>query len=101
MPLATELMPSVTDSFREMVQVIQDNKETITDAVKGWGSALKTVAELLVFIGDQLFTDLWGAKRSGMRNILVHPIDPHEEIQIILKRIPERVVLSSYLRKNS
>ncbi len=54
-----------------------------------------------VFIGDQLFTDLWGAKRSGMRNILVHPIDPHEEIQIILKRIPERVVLSSYLRKNS
>ena len=54
LPLATELMPSVTDSFREMVQVIQDNKETIKDAVKGWGSALKTVAELLVFIGEQL-----------------------------------------------
>ena len=34
LPLANELMPSVTDSFREMVQVIQDNKETIKDAVK-------------------------------------------------------------------
>ena len=54
-----------------------------------------------IFIGDQLFTDLWGAKRSGIRNILVRPIDPHEEIQIVLKRIPEKVVLSSYLRKNS
>lgn len=54
LPLATELMPSVTASFREMVQVIQDNKDTIKDAVKGWGSALKTVAELLVFVGEQL-----------------------------------------------
>lgn len=54
LPLASELMPSVTESFREMVQVVQDNKETIKDAVKGWGSALKTVAELLVFIGEQL-----------------------------------------------
>ena len=54
-----------------------------------------------VFIGDQLFTDLWGAKRTGMRNILVEPIDPKEEIQIVLKRILEKIVLSSYRRKNS
>ena len=54
LPLATELMPSVTESFKEMVKVIGDNKETIKDAVKGWDSALKTVAELLVFIGEQL-----------------------------------------------
>ena len=54
-----------------------------------------------VFIGDQLFTDLWGAKRTGIRSILVKPIDPHEEIQIVLKRILERIVLSSYARKNS
>ncbi len=54
-----------------------------------------------VFIGDQLFTDLWGAKRAGIRNILVRPIDPHEEIQIVLKRLLEKIVLSSYSRKNS
>ena len=51
-----------------------------------------------VFIGDQLFTDVWGAKRCGIRNILVAPIDPHEEIQIVLKRILEKIVLSSYRR---
>ena len=27
-----------------------------------------------LFVGDQLFTDVWGAKRAGMRNILVKPI---------------------------
>lgn len=49
-----------------------------------------------VFIGDQLFTDVWGAKRIGMRNILVDPIDPREEIQIVLKRKLERIVLLSW-----
>lgn len=52
-----------------------------------------------VFIGDQLFTDVWGAKRCGIRNILVKPIDPHEEIQIVLKRRLEAIVLYFY-KKN-
>ena len=49
-----------------------------------------------VYVGDQIFTDVWGAKRLGMRNILTDPIDPREEIQIILKRVPERLILRSY-----
>ena len=52
-----------------------------------------------LFIGDQLFTDVWGAKRTGIRNILVKPIYPKEEIQIVLKRYLERVVLHFYLKK--
>ncbi len=49
-----------------------------------------------VFIGDQLFTDVWGAKRAGIPNILVKPIHPKEEIQIVLKRRLERIVLHFY-----
>ena len=49
-----------------------------------------------VFIGDQLFTDVWGAKRVGIRNILVKPINPKEEIQIVLKRRLEWVILYFY-----
>ena len=49
-----------------------------------------------LFVGDQLFTDVWGAKRAGMHNILVKPIHPKEEIQIVLKRYLERVVLYFY-----
>ena len=52
-----------------------------------------------VFIGDQLFTDVWGANRAGIRTILVKPIDPKEEIQIVLKRYLERIVLWAYERK--
>lgn len=54
-----------------------------------------------VFVGDQLFTDVWGAKRSGISNILVSPIDKHEEIQIIIKRRLEYVVLAYYKRSKS
>ena len=46
-----------------------------------------------LFIGDQLFTDVWGANRAGLYSILVKPIDPKEEIQIVLKRYLEKIVL--------
>lgn len=49
-----------------------------------------------LFVGDQLFTDVWGAKRAGIRNILVKPLHPREEIQIVLKRYLERIVLYFY-----
>ena len=51
-----------------------------------------------LFIGDQLFTDVWGAKRAGIGNILVKPINQKEEIQIVLKRYLERIVLHFYLK---
>lgn len=51
-----------------------------------------------LFVGDQLFTDVWGAKRTGIRSILVKPINPKEEIQIVLKRIIEKPILKSYER---
>ena len=56
-----------------------------------------------VFIGDQLFTDIWGAKNAGLKNILVKPIHPKEEIQIVLKRYLEKIVLHFYTKeeKNS
>lgn len=57
-----------------------------------------TDTDTTVFVGDQLFTDVWGAKRSGIASILVKPIHPKEEIQIVLKRYLERVVLFFYKR---
>lgn len=63
-------------------------------AVEMMGTRIDTT----IFIGDQLFTDVWGAKRCGIRNILTRPIDPKEEIQIVLKRILEGIVLKSYYR---
>jgi hypothetical protein len=52
-----------------------------------------------LFIGDQLFTDVWGANLAGIYSILVKPIHPKEEIQIVLKRYLERIVLFFYKRQ--
>lgn len=57
-----------------------------------------TDKENSLFIGDQLFTDVWGAKRAGILTYLVKPIHPKEEIQIVLKRRLERIVLFFYKR---
>ncbi len=59
---------------------------------------LDTTTENTVFIGDQLFTDVWGAKRAGIFAYLVQPIHPKEEIQIVLKRKLEKIVLFFYRR---
>ncbi len=60
-----------------------------------------TKPETTLFVGDQLFTDIWGAKRVGIVTYLVKPIHPKEEIQIVLKRQLERIVLFFYHRKKS
>ena len=69
---------------------------------KGYIKAMelaKTDQSSTIFVGDQLFTDIWGANRTGIKSILVKPINPKEEIQIVLKRIPEKVVLWFYRRQ--
>ena len=65
-------------------------------AMEIMGTDLKST----IFVGDQLFTDVWGAKRTGIRNILVKPIHPKEEIQIVLKRRLEWIVLWFYKKRN-
>lgn len=68
-------------------------------AKRGYYKAMESMGTTLantIFIGDQLFTDVWGAKRIGMRNILVNPINPKEEFQIVLKRRLEKIVLDRY-----
>ena len=55
-----------------------------------------TTMENTLFVGDQIFTDVYGANRAGIRTILVKPIHPKEEIQIVLKRYLEKIVLHFY-----
>ncbi|MCR5654088.1 MAG: YqeG family HAD IIIA-type phosphatase [Lachnospiraceae bacterium] len=68
----------------------------------GYETAMKnmgTVPSTTVFIGDQLFTDVWGAKRCGIHSILVNPIEKKEEIQIVIKRRFEAIVMHFYKKK--
>lgn len=68
---------------------------------KGYRRAMElmgTTPDTTFFVGDQLFTDVWGARRVGILTYLVKPIHPKEEIQIVLKRRLERIVLYFYRR---
>ena len=72
-------------------------------SVKNYRKAMEimeTNVKNTIFIGDQIFTDIYGAKRAGIRTILVKPIHPKEEIQIVLKRYLEKIVLFFYKRRN-
>lgn len=99
----------ISNNRRERVQSFAEQTEAdffLFDAHKPSAWAYLRAAELLgldrsalLFFGDQLFTDIWGAKRAGIRSVLVRPIGPEKLLQIRLKRILERPILAAYRRK--
>ena len=74
----------------------------INHLIKGYETAMKlmgTDKKNTFFVGDQLFTDVYGANRTGIHSILVTPMNPKEEIQIVIKRYFEKIVLWQYRKK--
>ena len=88
-------------SFNAVIgeKFIENAHKPATGNYKKAMELLGTDTSNTIFIGDQLFTDVWGAKRTGIRNILVKPINPKEEIQIVLKRYLEKIVLYFYKKE--
>lgn len=83
------------------------NVHTISKAGKPKKEGYLKACELMgtkvdntIFIGDQIFTDVWGAKRTGIHSIMVKYMDPKEEIQIVLKRKLEKIILWRYLKNH-
>ena len=65
---------------------------------KGYAAAMKRMrlrAEETAAVGDQLFTDIWGANFTGIRSIYVSPIEPEgkKERFIRFKRVLEKPFL--------
>ena len=60
---------------------------------------MHTTKKNTLFIGDQIFTDIYGANRTGIRSLLVKPINKNEEIQIVMKRRLERIILHFYKKE--
>ena len=52
--------------------------------------------EEVVFVGDQIFTDIYGANRSGIDNILVKYMRYNNETKIGIRRNLEKIVLKFY-----
>ncbi|MCL2462082.1 MAG: YqeG family HAD IIIA-type phosphatase [Defluviitaleaceae bacterium] len=56
--------------------------------------------ENTVLIGDQIFSDVWCGKRTGVMTILTKPISDKEALSVRIKRRLERPVLRAYRNKN-
>ena len=99
--LSNNQLPRV-EMFNKDVQVhfIENAHKPSTKNYRRAMELMGTDTDNTVFIGDQLFTDVYGANRTGIRTILVKPIHPKEEIQIVLKRYLEKIVLYFYQRRN-
>ena len=99
--LSNNQLPRV-ELFNKDVQVhfIENAHKTSMKNYRKAMEIMETNVKNTIFIGDQIFTDIYGAKRAGIRTILVKPIHPKEEIQIVLKRYLEKIVLFFYKRRN-
>ena len=73
-------------------------------SARGYEQGMKqmgTTPETTLFVGDQIFTDIWGANRANVHSILVKQIARHEEIQIVLKRLLEKIILKGSRKKKA
>ena len=92
----------LSNSFRRRVVRISTGFGiyAVTNAGKPAGAGFCKAMRLLgmepsqvCVIGDQIFTDIYGAKRLGITAFYTAPITKREEPTIRLKRIPEKFIL--------
>lgn len=53
----------------------------------------------IALVGDQIFTDIYGANRMGFYSVIVTQLGANETGFVAFKRIFERLVMASYNRK--
>ena len=79
----------------------------INFAKKPFKKGFKTIQKIfeiensreIAVVGDQIFTDVVGARRSKMYSILTKPIDKRDIFMTKLKRPLENWIIKRYLRK--
>ena len=49
-----------------------------------------------ILMGDQIFTDVWAARNSGIRAILVPPINDKRDVLTKFKRLLEKPIMKRY-----
>ena len=61
------------------IYFVEKAKKPFLSGYKRALAVMGTNTQNTIMIGDQLFTDIWGAKRLGMKGILVKPISLERE----------------------
>lgn len=77
----------------------------ILNANKPWKFGFKKIIKILemdkknvAIAGDQIFTDIWGGNRFGIKTILIKPVNEKELIITKLRRPFEKIILKKYYK---
>lgn len=75
--------------------ICNSEKPKVTNYLKGI-EMMNIKKEETLFIGDQIFTDIYGANRSGVDNILVKYIGYYKKEKKGIRRNIEKIILRLY-----
>lgn len=98
----------VSNNNRERVAALNEGLGVpiVPNAMKPLTYKLKAILKEMgvahdqgIFVGDQLFTDVWVGNKLGLYTILVKPIQKKEQHITRVKRSTERLVLKGYKKK--
>ncbi len=98
----------VSNNGRERVEIFNENLSlpAYYKAKKPFKkNLLKALSDIdcepsgAIFIGDQVFTDVWAARNAKMRAILLAPIKDKTDIFTKFRRLLEKPILKKYERK--
>ncbi len=89
--------------FNERLQLyaIHRASKPGTKAFEKAGRLMDFKNENIAVVGDQIFTDIYGGNRVNMFTILVTPIHKRESFFVMMKRLPEKLVLRSYYKRKN
>ena len=95
----------LTNNSEERVRRFTKNIDTLylCDANKPEPEGFLKAVEMMeiqkeetVYIGDQIFIDIYGANKCGIANILVHYVTAEAEKKIGIRRNLEKIILKLY-----
>lgn len=64
--------------------------------LKGYAASIGAIIPQTSALGDQIFTDVWGAKKIGARAIIVPPIKDKKTLFFRFKRLLEKPFIKRY-----
>ncbi|PKM54642.1 MAG: YqeG family HAD IIIA-type phosphatase [Firmicutes bacterium HGW-Firmicutes-5] len=98
----------VSNNSKDRVDTLNQGLKipVMANAMKPFTYKLKRILKTIevepqkaIFVGDQIFTDVWVGNRLGLYTILVKPIQAKEQMVTYVKRRTEKLLLNRYLRK--
>lgn len=75
---------------------VHDAAKPLLFGIKKAMRKIGAVKSKTVFIGDQIFTDVYAGKRAGLFTVMVDPIEAKETPFFTVKRYFEKIVLKDF-----